>query len=96
MLSMQINNNDFEKSRILFSLRGILLFNDQGHKRNQELLMNKLQDNRYKKLIFQGSIKSKSALNDFDLSPEETYIAYHFELFSVLVESGNMINIGKL
>lgn len=58
--------------------------------------MNKLQDNKYNKFIFQGTIRSKAALNDFDLSPEETYIAYHFELFSVLVESGNMINIGKL
>lgn len=60
------------------------------------MLMNRLQDNRYNKFIFQGTIKFKSSLNDFNLSPEETFIAYHFELFSVLVESGNMINIGKL
>lgn len=58
--------------------------------------MNRLQDNKYNRLIFQGSIQSISNLNDFNLSPSETFIVYDFELFSVLVESGNMINIGKL
>lgn len=58
--------------------------------------MNKLQSEPYKKLIFQDTINCKSTLNDFNLGPQETFIAYHFELFSALVESGNMINIGKL
>lgn len=47
-------NNDFEKCRILYSLRGVLLFNDEGHKKNQELLMNKLQDNKYRRLVYKG------------------------------------------
>ena len=28
-------NNDYEKSRILYCLRGVLLFGDEGHKKNQ-------------------------------------------------------------
>ncbi len=47
--------------------------------------MNKLQDNRYCKLIFQDTIHFKSTLNDFNLGPQETFIAYHFELFAALV-----------
>jgi hypothetical protein len=35
VLNDDLNNNDYERSRILFALRGILLFNDQGYKRNQ-------------------------------------------------------------
>ena len=60
--------------------------------------MNKLQDNKYNRLIFQGTIQNNPnvSLNDFNLTGPETYIVYAFELFSVLVESGNMINIGKL
>lgn len=58
--------------------------------------MNKLQNSRFSKLIFQDTIHYKSTLNDFNLGPQETFIAYHFELFAALVESGNMINIGKL
>jgi hypothetical protein len=95
-LNMPVTNNDFEKSRILFALRGILLYNDQGFKRNQEMLMNRLQDNRYNKFIFQETFRFMANLNDFNLTQKETFIAYHFELLSVLVESGNMINIGKL
>lgn len=66
---MPATNNDLEKSRILFALRGVLLYNDQGYKRNQEILMNRLQDNRYNKFIYQGPIKYKANLNDFNLSP---------------------------
>lgn len=50
-------NNNYEKSRILYCLRGILIFNDEGHKRNQQILMNRLQDNRFRRLVFSGSIK---------------------------------------
>jgi hypothetical protein len=48
---------NYEKSRILYSLRGILIFNDEGHKRNQQLLMNKLQDNKFRKLIIKDEVK---------------------------------------
>lgn len=34
-LSDDPQSNDYERSRILFALRGILLFNNQGHKKNQ-------------------------------------------------------------
>lgn len=46
-------SKNYEKSQIFYALRGILLFNGQGHHRNQELLMNKLQDNKYRGLIYQ-------------------------------------------
>jgi len=49
-------NNNFEKSRILYCLRGVLIFNDEGHKKNQQTLMNKLQDNKYRRLVFNGSL----------------------------------------
>lgn len=54
-------NNNYEKSRLLYCLRGILIFNDEGHKRNQQILMNKLQDNKYRRLIFSGSLKDYNA-----------------------------------
>ena len=47
-----LHKNDFEKSRIFFSLRGILLYNEQGFKRNQEILMNAIQYSKYCSLIF--------------------------------------------
>lgn len=59
--SDDLGSNDYERSRILFALRGILLFNNQGHKKNQELLMNRLQDNRYNRLIFQGTIQNTTS-----------------------------------
>lgn len=49
-----IRHVDYEKGKILHSLRGILLYNDEGHKHNQELLINRLQDNKYKRLIFKN------------------------------------------
>jgi hypothetical protein len=49
-----IRHTDYEKGKILHSLRGILLYNDEGHKHNQELLINRLQDNKFKHLIFKG------------------------------------------
>lgn len=58
--------------------------------------MNRLQDVRHNSLIFRGRQKTIDKISNFNLTPEETYIAYHFELFSLLVESGNLINIGKL
>lgn len=50
--------------------------------------MNRLQDNRYKRLIYNQLFKPSDKnhkLNDFSLTPIESYIAYHFELLSVLV-----------
>ena len=90
------SQNDYERSRILFALRGVILYNDRGHKENQELLMNRLQDMKYNKLIFRGNFDFKEKISNFNLKPEEAYVAHHFELFSLLVESGNLINIGKL
>ena len=59
--------------------------------------MNRLQDVKYSKLIFQGTYDiSAYKPGNFNLAPSEAYIAHHFELFSLLVESGNLINIGKL
>ncbi len=92
-----IRNTDYQKSKILHSLRGILLYNDEGHKHNQELLINRLQDNKFKHLIFKGKCEfTSNKKENFSLSPEESYIANHFELFAGLVETQNMINIGKL
>ena len=91
------SNSNFEKSRILYSLRGVLIFNDEGHKRNQQTLMNKLQDNKYRQLVFKkGSLRYNAKREEFNLSPAEAYATTHFELFSTLVESENLINIGKL
>jgi hypothetical protein len=89
-------NNDYEKSRILYSLRGVLLFGDEGHKKNQAMLMDKLQDSKYRKLIYTDNTTFSDKFYRFDLSPTEAYIVTHFELFSTLVESENLINIGKL
>jgi hypothetical protein len=89
-------NNNFEKSRILYCLRGVLIFNDEGHKRNQQILMNRLQDNRFRRLVFNGTLSFTAKKEEFNLSPVETYATTHFELFSALVESENLINIGKL
>lgn len=60
---------DYEKSQIFYALRGITLYNDQGYYRNQELLMNKLQDNKYRRLIYQESIEYKGKLDQFELNP---------------------------
>jgi hypothetical protein len=89
-------DKNYEKSQIFYALRGLLLYNDQGYYRNQELLMNKLQDNKYRRLIHQSTIEYRGKLDNFELSPDESYVAAHFEMFTSLVESGNMINIGKL
>lgn len=71
-------NNNFEKSRILYSLRGILIFNDEGHKRNQQILLNKLSDNKFRRLVFKDSLKYKAKKEDFNLSHAETYATTHF------------------
>ena len=74
-----------------------MLFNEQGYKRNQEILMNRLQDSKFRRLIFKNKFEFKDPkLNNFALTPEEAYIAHHFEMFSFLVESSNLVNIGKL
>ena len=91
-----LQNFDYEKCLIFNALRGILIFNEQGFRRNQEILMNRLQDNRYRRLIFQKKFEYKDRLNNFALNPSEAYIVHHFELFSLLVESKNLVNIGKL
>lgn len=88
--------SSFEKSQILFSLRGILLLNSEGFRINQELLMNRFQDNRFKRLIYRGKVEFISNRDSFSLTPEESYVACFFELFSVVVESKNFINVGKL
>lgn len=90
------NANYYEKSKILFSLRGILIFNEQGISKNQEKLMNKIQDNKYRMLIFTGPTPFIQKLDNLSLNPKQSYVATVFELFSVLVESKNFINIGKL
>lgn len=58
--------------------------------------MNKLQDNKYRRLVFNGDYLFRKKREDFNLDPPETYATSHFELFSALVESENQINIGKL
>jgi hypothetical protein len=73
-----VRHVDYEKGKIFHSLRGILLYNDEGHKQNQELLINRLQDNKYKRLIFKGKCEFTSKRENFNLSPEESYIANHF------------------
>jgi hypothetical protein len=78
-------NTNYEKIRILSSLRGILIFNDEGHKRNQEMLMNKLQDKKFRRLVFKGELRYKANKEEFNLNAEETYATTHFELFSALV-----------
>lgn len=49
-------NNDYEKSRILYSLRGVLIFADEGHKRNQAMLMDLLQNNTFRRLVYTGTL----------------------------------------
>jgi hypothetical protein len=60
------------------------------------MLMDKLQDNNYRRLVYNGPTTFSDKLYKFDLTPPEAYAATHFELFSTLVESENLINIGKL
>lgn len=73
-----------------------MIFNDEGHKRNQQLLLNKLSDNKFRRLVFKDSVNFLAKKEDFNLSHAETYATTHFELFSSMVESENLINIGKL
>ncbi len=78
-LNHDINiNNYYEQSRILYSLRGVLIFNDEGHKRNQQFLMNKFQDNRYATLVRKEFYAFTSKKEDFNLSPFEAYLTTHF------------------
>lgn len=58
--------------------------------------MDKLQDSTNRRYVFKGKINDTEKLHKLDLSPELAYITTHFELFSALVESENLINIGKL
>lgn len=62
-------SNGFEKSRIMYSLRSLLLFNDEGHKKNQQMLLNKLSDNRFRTLTYAGRTVFTSKREDFNLSP---------------------------
>jgi hypothetical protein len=89
-------HNSFEKSQIIFALRGILLLNDEGFRINQEILMNRFQDNKFKKLIYKGKVEFTNRRDNFSLNPEESYVSTFFELFSIIVESKNFINVGKL
>ena len=58
--------------------------------------MNRLQDNKFRRLVFSGHLNYTAKKEEFNLNPAETYATTHFELFSALVESENLINIGKL
>lgn len=58
--------------------------------------MDKLQDSNYRRLIYSGHTTFHDKIHKFDLSPSQAYVTTHFELFSALVESENLINIGKL
>lgn len=49
--------------------------------------MDRLQDNKYRRLVFKGRLTFSDKLYKFDLTPPEAYAATHFELFSTLVES---------
>ena len=60
--------NDYQKSRIFFCLRGILLCGQEGHRRNQEVLMNAIQNSKYRNLIFNGKFEYKDKLNNFNLN----------------------------
>jgi len=71
-------DNGFEISRIIHSLRGLLIFNDEGHKKNQQILLNKFSDNRFRKLTYSGKTQFKAKKEDFNLSPEITYITARF------------------
>lgn len=65
----QLIHNNFEKSQIIFALRGILLLNDEGFRINQELLMNRFQDNKFKKLIFKNKVDYTNRRDNFSLNP---------------------------
>lgn len=64
------NINYYEKSKILFSLRGILIFNEQGIMKNQEKLMNKIQDNKFRSLIFADPTPYIQKLDNLNLNPK--------------------------
>lgn len=50
------------------------------------MLMNKLQDNEFRELIFNGSLKEFNAKKEeFNLNPSEAYATTNFELFGSLV-----------
>lgn len=58
--------------------------------------MNRFQDNKFKRLIYKNKVEFINKRENFELTPHESYIASFFELFSVVVESKNFINVGKL
>lgn len=43
--------DDYERSSLLFSLRGLVFFNEKGHERNQKLVLSLVQKNRDLRLI---------------------------------------------
>lgn len=93
--------DDYERSNLLHSLRGLVMFNEKGHERNQKLVFSLIQKNRDLRLIENRplsaiGITKKTSNMDFNMPAAATYMTTMFELFSVLVESKNMINIGKL
>ncbi len=55
----ELNFTSFEKSKLLLCLRGILLYNEEGHHKNQQLLIDKLLNNRFKALIFVDEIRTQ-------------------------------------
>lgn len=49
--------------------------------------MNRLQDNKFRRLVYTDVEKFNAKLEEFNLNTRETYVTTHFELFSSLVES---------
>lgn len=68
--SQGVKNYDYEKSLIFNALRGIVIYKDEGHKRNQQILMNKLTSHKYQRLIFKDKFEFRERLNNYALSPE--------------------------
>lgn len=93
--------NDYERSNLIFTFRAMAMFNEKGHKKNQKLILSLMQKNRDLKLIENRplsvlGIPKKNNIFDFDMSPTATYMSTMFQIFAVLVESKNLVNIGKL
>lgn len=111
----------YHKSKLLDFLRNIIIFDNMGVTKNQNIVMEiisqyQVSDNNqivylkveegisstiernlgeWVKVYEKNYFKTLSTYDDLDVSPQLSYLATFFEIFSGLIENENKVNIGK-
>ncbi len=99
----------FYKSKLLDTFRAMIFFNEKALRVNQILILKTFQDDEYSNILIKPSFEDlegliagfeqdyEQALTSFELpvSPALTYAYTFFNIFAVLVEDRNLVNIGK-